>query len=113
MTTPQIERGRYHQLGSSMSVPCNPNLLKEMFDIGTLRAMETAIGKDELVRLSQDRNHSPANEGKNLEIVRNGIHAATGTEAPWIIGYASKFAAGLRAALADEGPPPDLSKETL
>lgn len=113
MTTQQIQRGRFHAIESDIGVPTRPDLLSKMFSRDQLQRIAQAIGEDELTRLSQDTDRSTVNEGKNLQTVREAINSVTGHKAPWIIGFASEFAVGLKSVLSGQGEAFDLSKESL
>lgn len=101
MCANMIDRAGFHQMDATINVPTDPALLHKVFTKDTLRQIADKIGQAELLRLSQDTDHSSPSERKNLATVRQAIHDVTGHEAPWIMGFASQFGAGLRSALAE------------
>ena len=52
MSTRMIERGGFHQIDATVSVPTAPALLREVIPRDTLRKIADSIGEAELVKLS-------------------------------------------------------------
>jgi hypothetical protein len=97
-------------------VPTNPETLRKVFTTKQLRDIAGHIGAEELARLSQDPNHNPEHEGRNLDTVRRAVSAVIGEDAgaPRILNFASDFAKGLQDALdTTANSDPNLSREII
>src|SRR3989344_5558814 len=101
----KIPSAGFHQIEAEISLPSTPELMEKVLPREKLLAIFNAIGEDELKRLSLvehgnlpepvDYNLLAKREGVDLEILRKAIRQVTGSENPWIIGFASDFAKGL------------------